>query len=246
MSIFDMFKPAPVAPVAPTPGNIPAPTAQVAITEGSEPNGVVPVTPVPAEPVIPAAPLDKFKDIWDTVPTDPNAPAPVEATPLTASSLQAMMKDKDFTQNIDPATLADIAEGGDKATAALPAILNAVAQQVMVQSTLVNNKLTEKAVSEATAAAEAAIPDLLRQQTASNHLRESNPAFSNPVLKPFIESSQAQFMIKHPNATPAELTAMTTQLMGAIQETFAPPAPVDKIAENETDWNKFLGGDSLI
>lgn len=234
-------QPAPAQPAPP--GNIPAPTVQASITPGAAPNGVVPeVAPVTVEGNgNPQNPLDQFKDLWQTAPIDPNAPGtPAAPAPLTAEQLTASMSKANFTNTLDPSLMTAIAAGGEEAGVAFTTALDQVARQIMVQSTLVNNKLTEQAVAHAEQKATANIPDMLRQQATSNHLVESNPVFQNPAIKPFVESAQQQLLIKHPTATPAELTVLTNDLMSAISETFAPATPIDPAVAAGTDWDKFL------
>lgn len=236
MSVFDIFsaKPAPAQQAAPTtpaastqpapaapakpeqstqqstqqlspalPGNITTPTQPVTLeTPVTAPNGVVPA----AEPntVTPDAPLAQFATLWDTVPNteDPSA-AP---TPLSAETLQKTMANVNFAEAIAPETMTAITAGGEDAQKAFSAAMNTIARQVMVQSTLVNNKLTEQAIASAAQKYEANLPALLRSQTASDHLKTTNPLFSNPAIKPVIGAVQAALLQKHPNATPAELT----------------------------------------
>lgn len=192
-------------------------------------------------PTEPQTPLDKFNDLWEAKPTDPNAPGAAAPEPeLTAESLQKAMADANFASGVSPEHLTAISQGGEAAQTAFAEAMNAVARQVMVQSTLINNKLTTKAVETATADATAGIPELVRKQAAQNHLKDTNPVFTNPAIKPFIEAAQQQLLVKNPTATPAELTSMTNDLMVAMSETFAPAAPVDPSAPVQEDWSKFI------
>lgn len=224
-------------------GGIPATPAVVV----DPANPTVPVTDPAANPAVaPAAdpnavksPLDQFTKLWETVPNkdDKSNAAPA---PLTAEQLQKVMAKIDFSSSVTPEQLAAIQTGGDEATAALPAILNAALQQSMVQTTLINNKLTEKAVADAIAKQAAELPAQLRSQTASDHLKTSNPLFSNPAVKPVIEATQAQLLQKFPNATPAEITKMTQDYITAMGETFAPKAVANDNGVDSTDWDLFL------
>jgi len=224
------------------PGNIPnVPNLNSYQQAGTDPNGMVPdnagsVTNVASQP---QSPLDKYKDLWESKPNDKGELEPPKE--LTADSLQKAMANADFTSSLSPDTMSAIAQGGEGATKAFADAMNTIARQVMVQSTLVNNKLMAKEIAAAREAATSGIPDMLRQQATANHLKETNPLYSNPVIKPFIEDAQQQFLTKNPNATPAELTTMTKDLMAAISETFLPPAPIDPSKPVDTDWAKFLG-----
>lgn len=217
-------------------GNIPAaPTVTV------DPNNpAAPVTPAPVENKV-ESPLDGFKNLWDTAPVDPNNPEPAKPQPLTAEQVQKAVAGANFSNAITPETLAAITAGGEDATAAFSTAMNEVAKQVMVQATMVNNKLTEKAVNEAVTTQQAKLPELLRQQAASNHLKETNPLFDNPAIKPVIEATQSQLLQKFPNATHAELTKMTQDYINAMGNAFAPQDTVNNNSSSaEPDWDAFL------
>jgi hypothetical protein len=117
--------------------------------------------------------------------------------------------------------------------------MQAVAQKAMVQATLVSSQLTKKAVEDAVAATRATLPDLLREQGAQNHMRETNPLFSNPAVKPVIEAARSQLLQKYPNATHSEITGMVNDYIRAMGTAFAPPAP-SVAGANDVDWEAFM------
>lgn len=248
MGILDIFRtPAPVV-AAPQPapdnqGGIPAePTVAVDPANPTTPVTDPAANPAPAPAADPNAvksPLDQFTKLWENVPNkdDKSNVAPV---PLTAEQLQKVMAKIDFSSSVTPEQLAAIQTGGDEATAALPAILNAALQQSMVQTTLINNKLTEKAVADAMAKQAAALPAQLRSQRASDHLNTTNPIFSHPAVKPVMEATQAKLMVQHPNATDAELTQMTQDFILAMGQAIAPSQVVNDNGVDSTDWEKFM------
>jgi hypothetical protein len=249
MSIFDTIKeavmptPAPQqpAPVAAPGGQGNIPPQQQVVAEPNNPTAPVQVAPV--EPVVPAepeTPLAQFEKLWEAVPVDPNATPDTPAPQLTAEAISKIVETADFSKTITPESLAAITAGGEGAAEAFTAAMNAVARQTMVQSTLVNSKLTEKAVIDALAKQEAALPALLRSQSASAHLIDTNPLFDNPAVKPIMEATRDQLLVKHPTATPAQITKMTEDYILAVSETFAPKAPVSTTAEGDTDWSEFL------
>jgi hypothetical protein len=253
MGLFDIFTQAPAqapapgaapaAPAAPAPtpanpGNIPNPTGAVtAQTPGMEANGTVPAA-APAD----NSPMAEFSTLWDTAPTDPNAaPAPAAPTALTAESIQQVVAKANFAGSVTPEVMAAISEGGEGAQAAFVAAINSAAQQAVTQSIMASNKLNEKAMADALAAHQAKLPDLLRKQADSDHMKTANPLFDNPAVKPVIEATQQQLRLKYPNATPAELTDMTTNYINAMGQAFAPPAPtVNDNGAGETDWSVFM------
>jgi len=253
MSIFDMFKttpadasqqmqpaqqPAVQAPVQQAQaGNIQDP-ASLAQQSTHTDQQAIPPAQDPANAQIPDTPLSQFVDLWENTPNKENPNAPVA---LNQQAVQEAVAKTDFSQSITPEQLQTVTAGGEGAEQALAQMLNNVAQQVMVQSTMVNNKLSEQALGRARTEFESSIPSMLRAQQAKNHLNESNPLFSNPAIQPVVQATQQQLLQKFPNATQAELTKMTQDYITAMGEAFAPKQSVnDNAALNETDWDAFL------
>jgi len=221
------------APAAPAPAPVVAPQPQGNIP--SEPS-IVAIEGNPTSPAIPASPLDQYSTLWDT---DPTKKAEEGYKQLTSEQVTSAMSKADFAQNLDPAWLEAISAGGEGATAALPQILNAMARQVMTQSTLVNSKVTQQQVDAAVAKQQGAIPALLRQQQATDHLKSTNPLFDNPAIKPVMEAARDQLLLKHPNATTAEITEMTHNFVTTLGESFAPVKEVTK-APDDIDWDAYI------
>lgn len=253
MGLFDIFSSAPVpaqqtpAPApAPAQGGIPA-TPLVAGQQGADgiPSGTVPAldsnSPTPAAPVdtTPTSPLDTFKTLWENVPiaegAEPSAPQQ-----LTPEMIQKAMGSTSFATAITPENMEAISLGGEAAQQAFAASMEAVARQVMTQSVLVGNKLAETKVDAARESFAKELPSLLRHQSSSDHLKTTNPLFTNPAVKPVVEAAQAQLLQKFPDASPAEITEMTEKYILTMGEAFAPPAPLTVEQQNQTDWEKFL------
>jgi len=246
MSILDMFRSTPQqtsqqqAPAAPapqvpaTPGNIPDQASNPAqSTQATAANGVVPVTPKDDSP------LAQFNTLWDTKATDSNTPNAPAA--LNQADIATAVSKIDFTSFMTPDNLAAISAGGEGATQALQAALNTLAQNVLTQSTMVNNKLAEKNIADAQAALEARLPAMLRSQTAAAHLKDKNPLFSNPAVKPVIEATQAALLRQYPQATPAEITEMTNNYIVSMGAAFAPQPVINNADQaDNVDWEAFM------
>jgi len=238
MSFMDIFKtqeqqPAPQPAVAPvTEGNIP-PQTTPATLEGNP--------TVPAEAAKNENPLDPYKELWQDKPTDPNAPAPAKPpAPLNAADLAKTFGKVDFSSGITAEQHAAIAGGGEGASTAMAEIVNASIQQAMVQSTLINNQLTEQAVAKAVADQAATIPDLVRSQAIANHSAETNPLFKNPAIKPIADATRERLIGKFPDAPPAEITKMTQDFIIAMGAEFAPKETLNDNGAGDTDWAMFL------
>lgn len=239
MSIMDMFRNA-VAPTANIPAPAPAPVTTVTTTSEQAPvtQEQAQVLPVTQEP---ETPLAQFKDMWETKPIEKDDQTQqTEPVALNQEAVQKIVAKTDFSQVITPENMAAITAGGEDASKAFASAMNQVAQQVMVQATMVNNKLTEQAVAKAREDFSSSLPALLRQQASANHLNETNPLFSNPAVKPVIEATQAQLLSRHPNATHAEITKMTQDYIIAMGTEFAPKDAVNNTVTGDTDWETFL------
>jgi len=242
--------PAPDAtPTPPNQGGIPAkPEVPAATaTDGTATNGVV-----PGEPVTPAAapesdsPLAEFANVWDTVPSDgkdDSAPMQIDPTKLQEAVLKA-----DFSKQITPEILAKIAEGGEGAVQATMQAMNSVGQQVMMQSTLATNKMIDQAVAKAVTTQQSKIPELLAKQNLSNSLKDANPVFNDPAVKPVIDAVANQLQSKFPQASTTELTAMAEKFALTMGEALNPGAAVTTGANSipaDQDFSNFLDSDQF-
>jgi len=241
MSLFDMFSPKPAAQPTPNPtqpGSIPEQqTVATQHTNGTDANGVVPQqAPVKKDD----SPLAAHTSLWEAIPKPPTDPT-TEYTPLDAATLQTAMSKADLAASIPPEIMAAIVQGGDGAGAAFTQAMNQVAQQSMVQSTLINEKLTAQAVQRAISAMEAKLPEMMRSQASSAHVADSNPLFSNPAVKPVIDATRQQLQDKFPMDTPAQITDKLNNYVKAMGLAFNPAAP-DPTEAAAVDWNKFLKG----
>lgn len=227
--------PAPAQSPVGQPGNMPDPAT---LANGTTAPTTAPA-PGSAEPNTPADPLAPFADMWKSEPAAPGEQP--TGLGLTQEAVQGIVSKTDFSKVISPEALVNIAQGGEAAQAAFAQAMNQVAQHVMVQSTMVNNKLSEQQIERAIQAQLSKLPQTLRQQSSSDHLKSTNPLFSNPAIKPVVEATHAQILQKFPNATHAEVTKMTQDYILAMGAAFAPPQVVnDNSGEGNTDWSKFL------
>jgi len=238
-SIFN-FTPEPAAPqsapvAAPTTTIPDAPNSTTLDSPAAAPNGIVPDGPNQEQ--VPNSPLDSFSALWDTPSNDGtnNTPAAQELTP---ENVAAAVAKQDFKSFITPDMLTAISEGGESAQQAFSAGLDAVAKQVLVQSTLVSNKLAANAIEKALQAQSASLPTMLRDQSVESFMQDSNPMLSNPAIKPVVTATRSQLQKQFPDATPAQIMEMTVNYITAMKDAVNPVvvAPVEGV----TDWDKYL------
>jgi hypothetical protein len=105
--------------------------------------------------------------------------------------------------------------------------------------------LVEGALTQANNSLDSRIESRAKQFQAANSLRESNPALSHPAAAPFITAMENQLAMKHPTATPAELTKLAQEMLSGFANVAAgkkePDANVKK-APDDVDWEAFFQG----
>lgn len=261
MSVFDKIfgpKPAEVTPaVAPNAAAQPPSTTlpgQPTVTPvqgvNTAPNGTTPTDPNAPPSQTPSAenadqsPLAEYKELWQTAPIDPNAPEPVDPLAIDANTLQEHVAKINFAESITPEVLAKVAAGGEDATGAFVEALNAVARNVLTQSTLVGNKLAQRASDHSTQTVQDSVANLIKQTQLTQNLSQANPVFDHPAVKPVIDSVKDQLMVKHPQATPAELTTMAQNFALAMAGAINPQAPAlqDQQTADSSDFSTFEVG----
>jgi hypothetical protein len=246
MSIFEKLfgntqpAPAPVAQPAPaTPGNMPAnaPANTPVATSGTAPNGVVPNNPTVTDP------LDQFKDIWNTE----NKPG-AQGQPLFNVDQTKMMeaaRKQNFASGLNPELIAKVAAGGQEGVQAMIELINTVGQNVYAQSAFAGTKLIEGALDKSGFARSADLDTRFKSLSVDNALKQDNPIFSNPAVAPMLDMARNQFLVKYPNATPAELTKMAQDyLIGFANAVTTPQTQQQQQAQAQAaqgeDWSKFF------
>jgi hypothetical protein len=258
MGIMDMFSgilssanpPAPAAQPtgqgqntgAPTPGNLPANAPTTGATAaGTAANGALPTAGVGDTT---PAPFDTFKDLWQTVPVDPAAPANKGVFgDLDPKRFMEAAGKIDFSKAVTADQLTAISAGGDAAMQAFAAAMNNVAQGVYAQSAFATTKIVEQALSRSKESFMAELPGHIKKQTVTDSLRQENPVFSNPAVQPIIAALESQLTLKHPNATAPEITALAKQYVEAFGTAVAPKPQTPQGStntKNDVDWDKFM------
>lgn len=234
--------PAPQQQQQPNPTNNPAQNPSppaAAVTPGTDQNGVIP--PGGAEP-----PMEKYKDLWQPTPVDPNKPAEQtnQPAPVDPQKLMEAASKVDFSKIVTPEMIQKIAGGGEDAATAFVQAMNLTAQTVYGQSAVTTAKIVEQAVSQAREQFIAEIPNHIRNQNIRGRVFEENPAFSNPAIAPLIEAQVQQLSSKFPKATPAELNVMAKEYLQGMAALISPPKAAasgnGQTGKGETDWDSYM------
>ena len=230
-SLFSTFRPQPAAQSGAqnlqgnqNPTNNPARNDNPSATEnspGTAPNGVVPKQDSDSNAQGTKSPLEKFEKLWENEVSKEGNTENQNSGPTPQQMMEAAAK-VDFSRVIDQENLQKVLAGGEGAAQALVAILNKQAQTVYGQSTVVAQKLVEKAVEDAQAKFASQIPDFVRRQVATDSLSSENPNFRHPAVQPVVGMVQAQLAQKFPNATASEIRDMAKEFLKEAAGVFNP------------------------
>lgn len=241
-SIFDMFNKAPAAPAAAT-----TPTAAAAATNPTVPNATNTPTPAATDPngAAAASPLDQYKDLWKT---DPNA-KPDEPFSFNSDPAKLMdtAKTVDFTKIVSPEAMAAINKGGPEAQQAMMQAMNSMNQMVFAQASHAAAKITESALQAQEQRFKDMLPNLIKQHSVQDTLKQDNPLMNDPALAPMVNALQVQFTKQYPNATSGEITRHVNDFLNGAADRIAGtrPKPAEPKVRGEIDWEAhFLGKQS--
>lgn len=248
MSIFqNIFGAAPKAqPVqaAATPGNLSpgAPETDPVQTAGTAPNGTVPNNNATDDKS--KSGLDQWADLWNT---DPNAGT--QGQPLfnvDQTKLLEAARKQNFAAGADPELLTKIAAGGPDAVQAMVTLMNDIGQRVYAQSAFAGTRLIEGALEKSNFARSTDIDNRFKSLSVSTNLQADNPIFNNPAAAPMLDMVKNQMLLKHPNASSAEITQMAKQYLSTFAEAFQAPSQQQQQQQSsraaEPDWSTFLSG----
>lgn len=236
--------PNPMAPVPPA--AIPvaqAPAGQTANSEGTAPNGVVPGNGAVGNVQAPKNPLDSFAELWAP-------PKPVEGatgpTPLfnnDPAKLLEMARKQDFRPQVSQEQLALITKGGPEAFNVMMEIMNDMAQKAYATGAHATTQLISGALDKSQFVKAAEIDTHMKRSKVSETLKADNPLFTNPAVAPMIKGLEQQLLLKHPDATSAEIANMAREYLGGVVEMFQAPEKEKKQKEakaGEEDWSNFF------
>lgn len=230
-------QPAQQAPVA----QEQAPQASAAMSQGQ---------PVASTAPTPEAPLEQFKGLWETDATQQQAPAGLNFN-IDINAVNDIASKLDFSSVIPQALQDRIAAGGADAMAASLEMQNLVARAVYTQNAVATTKLVEAAYTNAQKGLEAAIEQKFKLMGLAENTATTNPALTNPAVKPLVDMIQQQVITKYPNATSAEINAKVKDYFDQVGAAFNPDLakkasaaanmqPGLQVQQPETDWANYL------
>ena len=240
MSMFRTATPAPAPAATPAGGSTQVaqpgqPLPGTSATPATANNGVVPTQD-------PAAPLDTFKDIWQTKPNPAEPAGPMFAN-IDPKKIMESAGQVDFAKAITPEQLQAISAGGEGAMNAFAQAMNKVAQTVFAQSAVATTKIVDQAIAKTQENFDARLPSMVRKLSVNEGLSTNNPILNNPALTPLVSALSEQLVRKNPNATTQEIQSQVVEYFSGIGQMFAPkPAASTQAtgANTDPDWESFF------
>jgi hypothetical protein len=245
--LFGGQQPVAAAPATPAlPGNMPAQNNNPASANNpTAPASTVAATGTPDAPNVGATPegLDKFADMWN-IPDDQKPKAPESAfAGVTPEALQQIAGKTDFSKVVTPEMMQAISAGGEQGVAATIQALNAVAQQTYAQSAGATMKLIDTALEKQRTQFQAELPNLIKQQTVTETLRNTNPIFNHPAAAPMLDTLQKQLQQKNPTATADQIRKQAEEYLVSFASAATPQSAQQQQAANklkEPDWSDWV------
>ena len=230
--------------------------------QGQAPNATVPVMlqgdTLPATQQLPVTqpqvtttqqqtpPEDIFKDLWSN---DPKLEAPQGINfNIAPDKLQELAGKVDYAALVPVDIRQRIMAGGEDAINAMLEAQNLTSRAVYANSIQGTTKLVEMAAKDAEERITASLESKFKLMSLKDHFAVTNPALQDPMLKPIVDSCQAQVVKKFPNASSTEIAQMTEQYFNQVAGKLAPgmnkPAPVldasGRPAQADFDWAAYL------
>lgn len=193
------------------------------------------------------SPLANFADLWQK---DPNAQKKNPSEPAIAidpKKIAEAAKGMDFSSAISPEAREKAAKG-DVSQLATEVAQASLAVAMQTSATLVNQALEKQAENFQ----KQVLPDALRKHNLSNAVREKNPIFDNPAIKPFQGALESALSAKNPTMSPEEVAAKASEFLVAMSEEVIKANgktvtdsntnnPSSGVVRAEQDWGKFFG-----
>lgn len=184
-------------------------------------------------------PMLKFENLWEpgkdkdgkvieNKSNDSNSPYLPQ---IDSKKLNELVGKMDFTRGVDPQHWKDIAEGGEKAAAAVAQIVNSVGRQSFTTAFSASTKLAEQGFASSKTRFMGEVPAHVRDLFVEEGMQDSIGIMKNPAFSPIVKSVKDQYLAKFPKATPGEIN-------NALKEYFS--YLKNEMSTNETNQNKEI------
>lgn len=201
------------------------------------------VSAIPPTAVGDKSPLANYDKLWEA---DASIKPVAHSVAMTfdKGKVSAAVQHIDYMKEL-PAELIAKATSGD--TAAMMEVINRTGQTALTNATQVTTDIVNQALDrQAEHYRTTVIPDVLRGNAVRTAIRADNPIFEHPAVKPMLSMAENQLIAKHPQATPAEITAMAKDMTSEFAQAIADSQgkvmidkPVVKESDKPFNWESW-------
>ena len=189
------------------------------------------------------SPLDSFAEIWQT-PTNVQNQAPniaADAISFDANQMQAIRQKvgaMNFLAGAKPETIQAALTGNVEA---FGSVINGAVQQALLQSMQLSGAMVNQGLRGRSQELMSHFPEIVRQQLASQQLRQDNPLFSNPATKPVLEALESALVRNQPGLTPQQVSQVAQSYLQEFAKNLIPQSPVQQSQQAAgTEWDNFF------
>ena len=189
------------------------------------------------------SPLDSFAEIWQT-PTNVQNQAPnitADAIAFDANQMQAIRQKvgaMNFLAGAKPETIQAALTGNVEA---FGSVINGAVQQALLQSMQLSGAMVNQGLRGLSQELMSHFPEIVRQQLASQQLRQDNPLFSNPATKPVLEALESALVRNQPGLTPQQVSQVAQSYLQEFAKNLIPQSPVQQSQQAAgTEWDNFF------
>ena len=191
----------------------------------------------------PQSPLDSFAEIWQT-PTNVQNQAPniaADAISFDANQMQAIRQKvgaMNFLAGVKPETIQAALTGNVEA---FGSVINGAVQQALLQSMQLSGAMVNQGLRSRSQELMSHFPEVVRQQLASQQLRQDNPLFSNPATQPVLEALEYALVRNQPGLTPQQVSQVAQRYLQEFAKNLIPQTPVQQSQQAAgTEWDNFF------
>lgn len=193
----------------------------------------------------PPTPLDKWSDLWKTKDADPNKPKPYDPSKVyevNDDELGKQLGAMDFTRNLNPQIMQQIAAGGEGAAKAFMEAMNAVSRNNFGLMTRMMARMVNDSSGRNAQHFNGVIDKSIKTNAVRNAVKTNNPALNHPAAAPLLEGLQSRLQDKFPQASPEEISNKAREYLSDFLSQNKPADEESPQGRNkgEADFSSFL------
>lgn len=195
-------------------------------------------------------PMSNFETLWDDpVVDEKNPPKEFEGylPNIDQTKFAENVGKMDFSKAIKPETMASILEGGEKAAAAYPDLINSIGRQAFTMAFNASTKMTNAAATNIEKRfMDDLIPNSIQNRIVDDTLTQDNALASNPKFAPIYKGVKAQFQKKFPKASPQQISQAVAKYMQDYHTELSPKKVEDdntkklQKGSGDADWESWI------